>query len=75
MDQKNLTPPLEVGGPYEGRGSQTPLPSIHSLAHSLAHSMASKDHLMKKIKKIHITQVRPCNHHHQLYNTSAKCGP
>jgi hypothetical protein len=31
--------------------------------------------LMKKIKKIHITQVRPCNHHHQLYNTSAKCGP
>jgi hypothetical protein len=41
---------LEVGGPWEGRGSETAFPSIHNLAQS----MASKHHLMKKrLKKIY----------------------
>jgi hypothetical protein len=44
MDQKKFTLPLELGGPCEGHGTETPLPSIHSLAQS----MASKHHLMKK---------------------------
>jgi hypothetical protein len=43
MDQKNFTPPLEVGGPWEGHGSETALPSIHSLTQS----MANKLHFMK----------------------------
>jgi hypothetical protein len=46
MDQKNFIPLQEVGGPCEGRGSETPLPNIHSLAQS----MANKHHLMKKNK-------------------------
>jgi hypothetical protein len=41
---KNFTIPLELGGPWEGRGSETPFPSIQSLAQS----MANKHHLMKK---------------------------
>jgi hypothetical protein len=53
MDQKNFTAPLEVGGPWEGHSSETALPRIHSLTQS----MASKHYLMKKINKIHITQV------------------
>jgi hypothetical protein len=71
MDQKNFTPPLELGGPWEGHGSETLFPSIHNLTLN----MASKLYLMKKKKQTHITQVWACNHHHQLYNTSAKCGP
>ena len=70
MDQKNFTPPLELGGPWEGLGIETPLPDIHSLTQS----MANKPYLMNKKKKTQITQVWACNHH-QLYNTSTKCGP
>jgi hypothetical protein len=44
MDQKKFTLPLELGGPWEGLSTQTPLPNIHSLTQS----MASKHHLMKK---------------------------
>jgi hypothetical protein len=32
MDQKKFNPPLELEGPWEGLGIETPLPSIHSLA-------------------------------------------
>ena len=44
MDKKNLTPLLELGGPWEGLSTETPFPHIHSLTQS----MASKLHLMKK---------------------------
>jgi hypothetical protein len=44
MDQKNFTPPLELGAPWEGRGSGTTLPNIHSLAQS----MANKYYLIEK---------------------------
>jgi hypothetical protein len=71
MDSMKFNPLLELGGPWEGLSSENPFPSIHSLTQS----MASKHHLMKKKKKIHITQVWACNHHHQLHNMSAKCGP
>jgi hypothetical protein len=50
MDQKKFDPPLELGGPWEGLGTETPLPSIHSLAQS----MASKHHLIKKKRKKNI---------------------
>ena len=51
MDQKNFTPPLELGGPWEGLNIETPLPNIHSLIQN----MASKLHLMKIKEKTHIT--------------------
>jgi hypothetical protein len=50
MDQKNFIPPLVLGGPWEGLGPETFLPSIHTLAQS----MASRHHLMKKKKKNYI---------------------
>jgi hypothetical protein len=46
MDQKYLIQPMVLGGPWEGLGSETPLPSIHSLAQSIA----SKLYLMRKNK-------------------------
>jgi hypothetical protein len=72
IDQKKFSPPLDLGGPWEGLGTETPLPRIHSEAQG----MASKHHLMKKKKKKKIEiQVWACNHHHELYNTSAFCEP
>ena len=32
MDQKNFTPPLELGGPWEGHGSETTFSNIPGLA-------------------------------------------
>jgi hypothetical protein len=40
--QKNFTPLLELGGPWEGLGTETPFPSIHNLGQS----MASRLHLI-----------------------------
>jgi hypothetical protein len=50
MDQKNFSPPLELGGPWEGLSTKTSFPSIHSLGQS----MASRLHLMKKTEKKYI---------------------
>ena len=47
MDQKNLTPPLELGGPWKVRSSENPLFNIHNLAQS----MASKFYLIKNKNK------------------------
>jgi hypothetical protein len=35
-DQNNLSPPLVLGGPWEGLGAETPLPSIMGLVPGLA---------------------------------------
>jgi hypothetical protein len=50
MNKKKFIPPLELGGPWEGLGTETPVPSIHSLGQS----MASRLHLMKKTEKKYI---------------------
>jgi hypothetical protein len=47
MNKKKFIPPLELGGPWEGLGTETPVPSVHSLSEILA----SKHYLMKKYKK------------------------
>jgi hypothetical protein len=36
MNKKKFTPPLELGGPWEGLGTESALPCIHSLAQSMA---------------------------------------
>jgi hypothetical protein len=35
MNRKNFSPPLELGGPWEGLGTKTPLPIMHSLAQTM----------------------------------------
>jgi hypothetical protein len=47
INQKNFSPPLELGGPWEGLGTKTPLPSIHSLAQT----MKNKPHLRRNKNK------------------------
>jgi hypothetical protein len=49
----NFNPLLEFGGPWEGLGTKTPLPSMHSLAQT----MKNKPHLRRKKIKIQVAQI------------------
>jgi hypothetical protein len=71
MDQKNFNLLLVVGGPWEGLGTETPLPNIHSLAQS----MANRLHLMKKEKRNTYNSGMGLLPSPPLYNTSAYCEP
>jgi hypothetical protein len=39
MDQKKFSPPLELGGPWEGLGTKIPVPSMHSLAQTMKNKL------------------------------------
>jgi hypothetical protein len=71
MDETNLSPQLEFGGPWEGLGTEAPLSTMQRLAQT----MRNKLQLRRNKTKISSSSNVSLQHHQQYYNTNARIKP